>query len=459
MNIVIKESQHKFLLEQSMGGGFTPQRQSNDMAKINKEGLDHNISTIFQIASAFIPVVGPFISAGIGLLDAAQYYKEGDKESASLTAVFSMIPFIGKIPGVKELGSKGMSLLSSKLSKGVKTFSPAEIKVLNAIKQNESLVKQGLENASAKLTPVTKSVVAFKPKFIAKYGQQRYDELLQSYISNKITKEGFLNNLKSASGNTSKFANFSVQGGIKFLQSELKSMDDLVPYIKNGTFGSYNIKLNINGVLKDVDVVLVDMPKKNWEGLASGTDKIFMNVSKLKGATKEKIKQTLYHEAAHIKDPSMVSKKLRKSYMDIQNAEKTQISKYKDAYNKSIETGKGADEVINAGEKYKDLYQRYLYHPQEIIANNQMVLNNMTSELNTIVQKFGTKGAKNILDELVGYTSGKNTLSKEALGLLGNEGVGHLNGLYRYNKKYYQDFIKKIAKQSEYLKSQLNLLN
>ena len=57
----------------------------------------HTLMTVLAIGTAFIPVVGPFISAGIGLADAAMYYKEGDKTSAGVTAAFSMIPFIGKV--------------------------------------------------------------------------------------------------------------------------------------------------------------------------------------------------------------------------------------------------------------------------------------------------------------------------------------------------------------------------
>jgi hypothetical protein len=131
-------------------------------------------------------------------LDAAQYYKEGDKTSASLTAIFSMIPFIGKIPGVKELGNKGMSALASKLSKGVKTFSPAEIKVLNAIKQNESIIKQGLTNASKKISPITKEIQSFKPIYIKRYGQESYDNLLKDYISGTSDKNYFIKTLKSS---------------------------------------------------------------------------------------------------------------------------------------------------------------------------------------------------------------------------------------------------------------------
>ena len=84
MNVRIKETQLKNLVEQSMGGAFSPQYQSGEIAKIAKEGLDHNVSVVLEILTAFIPVVGPFISAGVGLMDASQYAKEGDNTRISL---------------------------------------------------------------------------------------------------------------------------------------------------------------------------------------------------------------------------------------------------------------------------------------------------------------------------------------------------------------------------------------
>ena len=154
MRIIITERQYRLINEQSdymmdrRGNAIanaTGIRSDKDYERVNKMLDDalpkgkidpHTLMTVLAIGTAFIPVVGPFISAGIGLADAAMYYKEGDKTSAGVTAAFSMIPFIGKIPGVKELGSKGMALLGSKLAKGIKVFSPAETKILNTIKQN-----------------------------------------------------------------------------------------------------------------------------------------------------------------------------------------------------------------------------------------------------------------------------------------------------------------------------------
>jgi hypothetical protein len=422
----------------------------------------HTLMTIFAIGTAFIPLVGPFISAGIGMVDAAVYYKEGDTKTAGITAALSMLPFIGsvvsKIPGVKQLGAKGMAALASKLSKGTK-LTQVELDVANAVGANDALIKQELTQASKKLSPLVRSIESLKPTFVSKFGQQKYEELFQQFISGKISKEGFLNNLKSASGETYKMAKMAVQSGIKFAKSELNQMSELASIIKQGGDRTLRLELIVNGTPREVEVYAMSFPGETFAGEAVGRDRIFMNLDKLVGKSEGEIRQILNHEATHIKDPSLVSPKLNKSYETIQNAKNTELTKYKDAYAKATETGKGADEVINAGKKYQDLYQQYLYHPQEIVANNQMILNNMTSEINGLIEKVGAKGAKNVLDNLVGYTSGKNALSQEALELLGDKGSQHLNGLYKYNKKYYQNFLSKIAKQSEYLKSQLNLLN
>lgn len=113
----------------------------------------HTRNEILAIATAFIPVVGPFISAGIGLYDAKQYYDEGDKKTAGLVAMFSIIPGVGtllsKIPGVKQLGKKGMTALATKLSKGVKITNPVEVRIINGIGKNRQLIQQEL-NKSAK---------------------------------------------------------------------------------------------------------------------------------------------------------------------------------------------------------------------------------------------------------------------------------------------------------------------
>lgn len=121
-----------------------------------KSFTGHQVAAMLQIGTAFIPVVGPFISAGIGFLEAKSYWDEGDKNSAVLTAIFSSLPAIGsvvlKIPGVKQLGKKGMSALASKIVKLGEKFKPTKVEqeVIQGIEQNTELIEKEIENVVSK---------------------------------------------------------------------------------------------------------------------------------------------------------------------------------------------------------------------------------------------------------------------------------------------------------------------
>jgi hypothetical protein len=116
----------------------------------------HTRNMVLGIAAAFIPLVGPFISAGIGLYDAKQYYDEGDTKTAGMVAMFSVIPGINAIktaiPLVKKLGTKGMTLLGTKLSKGVKIVNPEEIEIVNSIRKYRPLIQQELNKKANELS-------------------------------------------------------------------------------------------------------------------------------------------------------------------------------------------------------------------------------------------------------------------------------------------------------------------
>jgi hypothetical protein len=154
MKYIISERQYNLLIEQPTGlgpvGGYDYQKPKAIMKSFELTGLEpHTIMTIAAIGSAFIPVIGPLISAGIALGDAAMYYKEGDTKTAGMMAMFSLLPVIGpitsRIPSITKLGAKGMSSLSSKLSKGQKITDPIELQVINGIKTNVDLIKSSLD--------------------------------------------------------------------------------------------------------------------------------------------------------------------------------------------------------------------------------------------------------------------------------------------------------------------------
>ena len=84
----------------------------------------HEIATIISIALLFVPVVGWFASAGVGLTNAGMYYKEGDSKQAGIEAIFALLPGVGKIgstigktiPSIGKLGAEGMARLGRKLA-------------------------------------------------------------------------------------------------------------------------------------------------------------------------------------------------------------------------------------------------------------------------------------------------------------------------------------------------------
>jgi hypothetical protein len=138
----------------------------------------HTVLTTLQIATAFVPIVGWAVSAGIGLIDAKMYYDEKDTKTAGLVAIFSILPGISKIlkkiPGVNELGKKGMSLLAKKLNVAKTTavkFSKTEMEVLNQLAKNDKFVKQQIEMfLKTGIIKNSKQIAASKAKSYAKNG-------------------------------------------------------------------------------------------------------------------------------------------------------------------------------------------------------------------------------------------------------------------------------------------------
>jgi hypothetical protein len=191
MKILIKESQYRLLVEQALPKGyktFTPSQitkipvSNKDISQANKDdiyntrqkftdsttvaykGVDGRQKTtgtsqvvrkiqpadtetylmVLQVGTAFIPVIGPFISAGIGLYSAAKLYDEGKKAEAGVVALFSILPglsrVVQKIPGITQLGEKGMEALGAKIA-AKQGLTVVEQDVANAIAENEPLIQ------------------------------------------------------------------------------------------------------------------------------------------------------------------------------------------------------------------------------------------------------------------------------------------------------------------------------
>ena len=114
----------------------------------------HTVNTVLQIGTAFIPIIGPFISAGIGLADAGIYYNNGDTKKAGIVAILSLLPGVGsvvsKIPGIAQLGQKGMTALAAKLGTNG-ALTATETAVVDGLAKNAALVQQESSNLVQKL--------------------------------------------------------------------------------------------------------------------------------------------------------------------------------------------------------------------------------------------------------------------------------------------------------------------
>ena len=102
------------------------------------------------------------ISAGVGLMDAKQYWDEGHHTEAGVVALFSLLPgasMIKELPGVKQLGAKGMSALAQKLISKA-PLGQLEQKVIVELGENPQLVTQAVDDSVKKIAAQGVSKVA-----------------------------------------------------------------------------------------------------------------------------------------------------------------------------------------------------------------------------------------------------------------------------------------------------------
>lgn len=178
MNYLITKSQLKVIVNEQSdykidrqsnaimnAAGIRSKEDYNTVNSVTKKAMegatipldDHTVMTILQIGSVFIPFIGPFISAGIGLADAKMYYDDGDTKTAGLVALFACIPGVGGLAtklGLTKWTAKALGELGKKISMGSKLL-PQEIKVANIVAKNKKLIL-----ADIKATPVIAKEIA-----------------------------------------------------------------------------------------------------------------------------------------------------------------------------------------------------------------------------------------------------------------------------------------------------------
>jgi hypothetical protein len=187
------------LKEQSIMSLYTDGKAPSNYAKdagdlisdVYKE-YHHEINAVLGFGASII--LGPEILAGgfaavsmsaaivmvaattINIIDAYQYYIEGDKKTATLVGVFSLIPYVR--PMMKFIPPNILKLITKYDSKGM---SKLAVKVVNKIKltlDESKIVKYILETLD-KILPIIKKYV------------QDYLIKLNNWLSKKLTKPGY----------------------------------------------------------------------------------------------------------------------------------------------------------------------------------------------------------------------------------------------------------------------------
>jgi len=438
MKIIITENQYRILREQQTlglkGKTLAPKASPpKGFGKSNPGGDVHTQALVLGIVTATIPVVGPFIAAGIGALDASLYYKEGDKTSAAITMFFALLPFIGKIPGVKETSSAVWKTISSKFASGAK-LTQLETELVQQVVTNSSSIQTLVKKASDKLSPLVKQITELKPEYIKRYGQESYEKLMRDFISGVSDQDYFLQTLKAGGQAATKPLSAVAKFGLKFSQSELSNVKNLASNVLYGDDVLNNIDVVTPKGIKKITVIIADndFMKKFYprnigtEAFAKGDDTIVLVKDSLKKFDKTNIEELLYHEISHIKDPAQISSKLKSSY-------------------------------LSPGQEAT--FKNYFGHAFEKTANLTSTVGNMTNTFNYWKKMIPMDQLTGYLDEIINYGKGKvKKLSSGASSMIGKDGVQQLTDLSKGGDiKAFNNFISKIVQQADYLKSQAKI--
>ena len=462
MKYVISERQYGLLIEQSAVLSQFYDKNTENWARENP----HAAMTITALATSFLPGVGLYIASGIGFAEAKMFYDEGDKTTAALTAVFSILPLIGsivlKIPGVKQLGTKGMAALASKLKSGGQ-LTKTELEVADGIAKNSKLIESEVKSLSSKLSPNIKQIEKLKPKYIKRFGQQSYDNQLGKFLKNEINVDEFINTLSSGKKTG------LVQGvkGVVMSADEISKITDMAQKVANGQKTNGILKIKVGDSVEDVLVNFVNVNDDTIASAGLTSDwgkKLTLNVKNLPKNV-EDIKRVIYHEITHMKDPApqfmKQNTKTGKYYVSgsgTQFADEASelMNKAKQIQQNTPKGQKLPKEYYDLKNRAEKLFSKYEYSPSERLANNQMIFNSIPDKINSVIKnyssRYGKKKAVEVLNSILTFLKGGGGNIDDVIGA---RQVEYINNLKKVDLKKYNDLIKKIFQEVENVKAQL----
>jgi hypothetical protein len=229
---------------------------------------------------------------------------------------------------------------------------------------------------------------------------------------------------KSSKNAKPELANFATKFGIKLTQDELTIIKRISDGVTNSK-PSQIMLVNTNKGLKKITVTVLDSKQisKFADGSATGFasgDQIVLNKDMIKNFNSQKLQELIGHELAHIKDPAMVSSKLKSTYN------------------------------LNS-------LKNYNLHTLEVNAVKSASLQNLTTTTKNWMKYLPKDQLIGYLDDIIRYTKGQKIFDPNSLKMIGQDGMDQLVLYYKNDKKIYRSVLTQLAQQAEYLKSQVNI--
>jgi Tat protein secretion system quality control protein TatD with DNase activity len=101
--------------------------------------------------------------------------------------------------------------------------------------------------------------------------------------------------------------------------------------------------------------------------------------------------------------------------------------------------------------------KNYNLHPFEVNAVTSASLQNLTNTAKSWMKYLPKEQLIGYLDDIIRYTKGEKLFDTNSLKMIGQDGLDQLILYYKNDKKVYRDLLTKLAKQANYLKSQVNI--
>jgi hypothetical protein len=146
----------------------------------------HLLLDIAAIATAFIPVIGLGVSAGIEVINAGLYAYEGNKYDAGLYAIFAAIPVVGSVASKFSKPAIAYLKNTTQVKQLVQAVKTGAISKLDAVGKEIAAVFS--KNATAITQATRKWLLAEAVKALQTYGKQVITKIAPR-IANKITPD------------------------------------------------------------------------------------------------------------------------------------------------------------------------------------------------------------------------------------------------------------------------------